>query len=127
MRPISQSRLAVVALLSGALSLVWAVGVHLHLCFDGLEAPVVLHHSVDLGNHLDQHDPEEQHYDSDLGFDARLRPTPKNRVDAPAILVEIAHGVAGWRCTPSLCGVDAPASLPAAPRFLQPPLRGPPA
>jgi hypothetical protein len=126
MRPASLPRLAAVALLSAALSLVWLAGAHLHLCFDGLEAPATLHHLADGGDHLDHHGPEGGHSDPDVEFDTSLTRAPQNGADAPAISARVASASAGVRSTSFLRPANAGSSVRTAPRFRQPPLRAPP-
>ena len=127
MLPPSLLRLAAVTLLSVALLLMWVAGAHLHLCFDGLEAPVTLHQLADGGAHLDDHSPEERHSDIDLEFDANLRRAPKNNIDALASAPTVALAAPGLQSTNFVRTRSAPSSVRSAPRFLQPPLRAPPA
>jgi len=126
-KPLCLPRLAAVTLLSVALPLVWIAGAHLHLCFDGLEAPVTLHQLADGGAHLDDHSPEERHSDIDLEFDANLRRAPKNNIDALASAPTVALAAPGLQSTNFVRTRSAPSSVRSAPRFLQPPLRAPPA
>jgi hypothetical protein len=127
MRPLSLPRLAAVTLLSAALPLVWVAGAHLHLCLDGLEAAVTLHELADGGDHLDHHSPEERHSDTDLEFDANLRRGPKNDIDASATAPTAALAAPSLQSTPFLRTRSDPSRVRSAPRFLQPPLRAPPA
>ncbi len=127
MLPLSLPRLAAVTLLSAALPLVWIVGAHLHLCFDGLEAPVTLHQLADGGAHLDHHSPEQEHSDSDVELDASLRRASKNGADAASIAPNTVQASPGVQSTSFLHAMNAPSCVRTAPRFLQPPLRAPPA
>jgi hypothetical protein len=127
MRFVPLPRLAVVTLASVALSLVSLAGAHLHLCFDGLEPPVTLHHLADVGPYPDHHSPERDCSDPAVELDVGLRGVPKDGTHAPAITPSVAHVAVGVRCGAFLCTVDAPAVARTIPRFRQPPLRAPPA
>lgn len=123
----SLPRLTTVTLLSVALPLVWVAGAHLHLCFDGLEPPVALHHLADGGNHVQHHGPEKQHSDADLDLDSSLTRAPDNGTDAPAVAPTLAHASIGVQDPVSLYTAYAPSSIRTAPWFRQPPPRAPPA
>jgi hypothetical protein len=126
MRRIALPRLAAATLLSFALPLVWVAGAHLHLCFDGLEPPVALHHLADGGNHLDHHSPQQQHADADVDFDTLLRRATENGHHAPAVAPTAAQASMPVASTTLARRVMAPSIVRAAPWFLQPPLRAPP-
>ena len=127
MRPLSLPRLAAVTLFSAALLLAWVAGAHLHLCFDGQEPSVTLHHLADGGDHLDHHRPEQQHSDADLDLDASIRRAPENDADAPAIASTVAEALSGVQDSVLLRTASAPFSIRTAPWLLQPRPRAPPA
>jgi hypothetical protein len=127
MRLVPLPWLAPVSLLSVALSLVWLGGARLHLCFDGLEPPVTLHHLADVGAHPDHHSPGQDHSGSDVEFVAGLRGAPKNGADALAISPSGAHASAGVWSRAFVRWANAPSGVRTTLRFRQPPLRAPPA
>ena len=124
---LSLPRLPAVALLSVALSLLWGAGTHLHLCFDGLEAPVTLHQLADSGSDLDHHSPEQQHSDSNVDFDASVRGVSKISPSAAALATSEAESSPRVPSTTFLLAVSVCSAVRTEPRFLRPPLRAPPA
>lgn len=123
---ISLPRRAAVALLSLAVSLVWAAGTRLHLCSDGLRPPVTVHSLADGADHLGHDGEEGEHRDAEVEFDASLTRVSKNGTETVAIPVHAAHVSACVYCA-SLRSASVPSSVRSATRFLQPPLRAPPA
>jgi hypothetical protein len=98
-------------------------GIHLHLCYDGQEAPATLH-MVDAGLH-DDHD-TSSHQDLDVQLDDVLTKSAKSGFNLPAIagthvlpfaLPGVLHRIAVFT------GDTPPHSTTG---FLRPPLRAPP-
>lgn len=102
-------------------------GVHLHLCFDGLEAPATIH-AADTADHADSHHHlDDQHADKDVDvLGAMLVKKSGGSADLPALfaiclalLLLLPRPRGHW---------PAAASHLIFPRLLllRPPLRGPP-
>lgn len=116
----------VVALLCVSVLFVHGGGMHLHLCFDGQEAPAEVHW-VDAGAHDGAEHAAELHNDLDVGFADGLAKTSKPGADhifailAAALLIPLlfALPVAPPRRRRPLAAVVPP--------YFQPPVRGPPA
>jgi len=113
-------------------ALLWARigGAHLHLCFDGREAPTTLHlsdaahHAEDHGGH---HGADEIHSDVDMPLGEQPLTKPGKLVQDLALFLLAATFLAFLsfpreRPAPR----DAPPRLTSAVLRLLPPLRGPP-
>jgi hypothetical protein len=98
---------------------------HVHLCFDGQEAPAAVHLVDDTG-HLSEHVPGSQHDDVDVDLQSQAALSKSAKHDLPAIDAIVVWTLALDQCAPTF---DAPASDAdprSAPLYLHPPLRGPP-
>src|SRR5688572_20809349 len=99
---------------------------HLHMCMDGLEAPVTVH-TADGSIHNDSHHHQEEHHqDRDIEhLDAMLF---KAGVDAEKFNVGFSLPAIGLIPLSTGYPSDSPSSPPLRPPSrLLPPLRGPPA
>lgn len=102
-------------------------GPHLHLCFDGQEAPASVH-VLDVGvHHTKGHGAPHQDTDVSLAIDGVSKTGKQVSFDdlpivlLAALLVWILFQTPRRFVLPPL-----PALVPASPAFLRPPLRGPP-
>lgn len=134
--------------LSVALLLARAGGAHLHLCFDGQQAPSQLHlggpaHEIEhhlpgdvAEAHAQAHDPTHahahahehgDHTDRDLPlFEHLLSKTGKSSLDLPVLLFALLLlGLIARSAAPKLRGARQLLHDPPA-LHLRPPLRGPP-
>lgn len=114
-----------IALLCVSVLFVRGGGMHLHLCFDGQEAPAKVHWA-DTGVHDDAEHASESHDDRDVGFGEGIAKTAKSAGDhALAILAAVM--LLTLLLVPSVAPLHTRRfALPAAPRYFLPPLRGPP-
>lgn len=109
-----------------AVLVVRASDAHLHLCFDGLEAPTSVH-VADASLHHDDHHEEDGHADKDVDpLVGALVKSVDSDVHFPAlmsasILIPLNASAA------SRAVVRRQATPAASPFELRPPLRGPPA
>lgn len=101
-------------------------GAHLHLCFDGRESPSSFH-LFDIGLHHPESGLDTPHEDVDVAVSDELLSKNKFEWNTPLALLA-AIVVFGFLRAPRrfVCLFIAHA-IPAAPPFLLPPLRGPPA
>lgn len=101
-------------------------GIHLHLCFDGLEPPASIH-VVDDPTHNDAHHVEEHHTDKDVEvFDAVLTKS-KGPVDLPILFGACLLLLLLMRPTGRQWPPDAFYRVfPLRSFALRPPSRGPP-
>jgi hypothetical protein len=102
---------------------------HLHLCFDGQEAPTTVHSADASVHHDEQHDEGETHADQDID---PFVGTPVKSDEDPQPLFALIVGtlltidlLAPDHSVPSFDAETPLASHP--PLHLRPPLRGPPA
>jgi len=101
--------------------------IHLHLCFDGLEAPTTVHFADASVHQDDEHPPGEAHADEDVDpFLGTL--VKKADFDADLALIPLLFVLAllapPLRTSPVRLFTAAP--VVASPFSLRPPLRGPP-
>lgn len=101
-------------------------GIHLHLCFDGQEAPASIH-VIEHPTHNDAHHVERQHTDKDVEvFDAVLTKS-KGSLDLPILLGACLLLLLSMRSTGRQWPLDAFYRVFSLPSFaLRPPSRGPP-
>lgn len=113
------------ALLCVTLLLGRVAGAHLHLCFDGGEAPSELH-LFDLGMHHGKTGIGSPHADTDLAVPVEV--LSKTKFDWKFALALVAAAVlAGLVRAVKQVFVEAPRSyFLQTPHFLRPPSRGPP-
>lgn len=114
-----------IALLCVSVLFVRAGGMHLHMCLDGQEAPTQVHWA-DSGMHNDVEHATESHDDRDIDLSEGVAKTSKGTAD-----FSLAVLVAAILLTLLAVPRQAPPQLqrifvPEVPRFLRPPLRGPP-
>jgi hypothetical protein len=102
---------------------------HLHLCFDGQEAPTSVHFADGSVHNDDHHDTDDHHADKDLDpFVGLLLKSAGTDPDValPATLVALVLLLPPAR--DSLPVISDPVRLAVGPPLhLRPPLRGPPA
>lgn len=115
-----------IALLCVSVLFVRGGGMHLHLCFDGQEAPAEVHWA-DTGIHDDAEHASESHDDRDVGFGEGMAKTAKTAVDYSLAILAAAF-LLSLILVPSAAPLHSRRTLvPTAPRYFLPPLRGPPA
>lgn len=120
------ARLCLVALVGASVLSVHVSGVHLHLCRDGQEPPATMH-LADAGNHDEHHAPaDSEHSDVDVGLDAGLAKAAKSLTDLPALAGPVADPFVLAAVHRAVWAPFGPAQSRVHPRFLRPPLRGPP-
>lgn len=120
------SQLCLIALVGVSVLSARVSGVHLHLCRDGQEPPATMH-LADAGNHDEQHAPaDSQHSDVDVGLDAGLAKAAKSLTDFPSLAGPVAGPFILAAVHKAVWAPLNPAHSRARPRFLRPPLRGPP-
>jgi hypothetical protein len=125
------SRYARLLLWSLALAVltVRASDTHLHLCFDGQEAPTSVHLADASIHNDDHHDTEERHADKDLDpFVGLLLKSAGNDPDIALPVGVVALVLLLPPVREPVPVISDPVRLAAGPPFhLRPPLRGPPA
>jgi hypothetical protein len=102
---------------------------HVHLCFDGQEAPAAVH-VADHGDHLLEHLQTEDHHDGehdDIDLDVPNQALAKAVKHDLSALVPASSIVLLDTRMSAFVTSPAPAPLPRAPPpFIRPPLRAPP-
>lgn len=99
---------------------------HLHLCFDGKESPSSFH-LFDIGLHHAESGLDTPHEDADVAVSDKLLSKNKFEWNAPLVLLTAIVVFGFLRFPRRFVPPFTARAIPEAPRFLLPPLRGPPA
>jgi len=117
-----------IALLALAVMVAPVSGTHLHLCFDGGEAPATVHEFADSGSDHDSPGVDGSHRDADVSLLGEVASKKSDGVlDLPALLtaaIVVLRLPALAAPSPPVHGDVLP--LYSRPSELLPPLRGPP-
>lgn len=101
-------------------------GAHLHLCFDGRESPSSFH-LFDIGLHQTESGLDTPHEDVDVAVSDELLSKNKFEWSTPLVLLAAIVVFGFLRAPRRFVSLFITHAIPAAPPFLLPPLRGPPA
>lgn len=100
-------------------------GPHLHLAFDGGEAPAHVHTEVQTGHHAEHHGDAHENLDISLIGDA-LAKSGKLLLDLPVLLLAAFWLSVLFAASRLIVAAGPPRLLTSSIHFLRPPLRGPP-
>ncbi len=119
------SKVWLLTLICAALLFARLGGAHLHLCFDGKE-PASSFHLFDNGLHHEPTGVAASHQDADIAVTGEALSKVKFELDLPLALLAAVFLLSLFRRSPHFVSTALPHAIVAAPRFLLPPVRGPP-
>lgn len=98
---------------------------HVHLCFDGQEAPAAVHLTDDAG-HVQEHAADSQHEDVDVDLQDQAAVAKSVKHDLAVIEALVAWTLVVEPQPPSTLPATADTPPRPAPLYSHPPLRAPP-